>query len=332
MNILVSVIIPVYNAGTYLRRSLDSVAGQSFGDFEVILVDDGSSDESGKTCDEYSLRDSRFKVIHKERGGASSARNAGLELACGQWIFFMDSDDLLHPQAIELVLRGASSGLEFVVADFHYGFPGEDNPFSGVPESFGEVKPQIISREDYFRMLFSLSMKEATRGMSIWNKLYSRKLIGTSRFSDHTVSEDALFNFNILMKTRRIAFIDAKTYSYTQSPAGLSHTRIAGNNLEQVRVYDEMWGILKSSGEAEDMEMIEALTLAKLFRKLLTSRYHLTDPSQIKEWKAISKKILSSTREDYWSNRHIPLKEKMAFSLFSVVPGLVWLFMKATHN
>src|SRR5690606_27364966 len=96
----VSVIIPVYNAEKYLRECLDSVLAQTFTDFEVLLINDGSTDASGKICDEYAEKDSRIKVFHKENGGVSSARNLGLDNAKGEWISFVDSDDTIEQETL----------------------------------------------------------------------------------------------------------------------------------------------------------------------------------------------------------------------------------------
>lgn len=96
-----SIIIPVYNSAKYIRRCLDSIIAQSYQDWECILIDDGSSDDSGAICDSYSVQDSRFKVIHKQNGGASSARNIGIEKSSGEWICFVDSDDWVVPDYLQ---------------------------------------------------------------------------------------------------------------------------------------------------------------------------------------------------------------------------------------
>ena len=105
MEPLVSIIVPVYNIKKYLRRCLGSIAGQTFADFECILVDDGSTDGSPAICDEWAAKDGRFRVIHQENGGASAARNAGLKAARAPWLFFIDSDDAISPCALEQVLE-----------------------------------------------------------------------------------------------------------------------------------------------------------------------------------------------------------------------------------
>lgn len=102
---MISIIIPVYNTQKYLRCCLDSIVAQTYKDFEVILIDDGSTDGSGKMCDEYAEKDDRFRVFHKQNAGVSSARNLGVEKATGEWIFFMDSDDIIYPYALDMMMK-----------------------------------------------------------------------------------------------------------------------------------------------------------------------------------------------------------------------------------
>ncbi|GMO37902.1 MAG: hypothetical protein Ta2B_17610 [Termitinemataceae bacterium] len=104
---VISVIIPVYNVEHYLRRCLDSVLAQTFTDFECILIDDGSPDKSPAICDEYAKKDSRFVVIHQANAGVSAARNAGLDIAQGEWITFVDSDDWIEPDMLRVLYQNA---------------------------------------------------------------------------------------------------------------------------------------------------------------------------------------------------------------------------------
>lgn len=103
----VSIIVPVYKVEPYLNKCVDSILAQTFTDFECILVDDGSPDSCGKICDEYVQKDSRVKVIHQENQGLSAARNSGLDMASGAWIVFVDSDDWIEPDAVEVLYRAA---------------------------------------------------------------------------------------------------------------------------------------------------------------------------------------------------------------------------------
>ena len=105
---LISVVTPVYNAARHLREAVDSVLAQTYAHFEMLLVDDGSTDASGEICDAYARADARIRVFHTENRGVSHARNVGLDAARGEWIFFIDSDDAIVPQALETLLRGAA--------------------------------------------------------------------------------------------------------------------------------------------------------------------------------------------------------------------------------
>jgi glycosyltransferase involved in cell wall biosynthesis len=113
---LISVIVPIYNVEKYLTRALDSILAQTYHDWEAILVDDGSIDKSGSIADEYAQKDERFKVIHKENGGLSDARNVGTEHVTGEYLLFLDSDDFLHPQLMELCIQVAQRDSSDLVA------------------------------------------------------------------------------------------------------------------------------------------------------------------------------------------------------------------------
>ena len=102
---LISVIVPVYNVEKYLNRCVDSIINQTYSNLEIILINDGSTDTSGKICDEYKKRDNRIHVIHQKNGGLSAARNAGIVIANGNYFIFVDSDDLIHPQCIEILYK-----------------------------------------------------------------------------------------------------------------------------------------------------------------------------------------------------------------------------------
>ena len=122
----VSIIIPVYNSENTLRRCLNSVLAQTFTDFECLLVDDGSTDDSGRICDEYAEKDKRFRVFHKENGGVSSARNVGLDNASGEWITFVDSDDWIEGSFLDSLLNFGNGSLRIsnfngeVLKDYSY--------------------------------------------------------------------------------------------------------------------------------------------------------------------------------------------------------------------
>lgn len=137
---LVSVIVPVYNVKSYLQECFDSICCQSYQNIEIILVDDGSTDGSGELCDVLAAKDNRTTVLHKENGGLSDARNAGLRIAQGEWISFVDSDDYVSPVFIEILLNAClDSGCQ--ISAIPFGKPFSDGDACSLVESLGPVAP-----------------------------------------------------------------------------------------------------------------------------------------------------------------------------------------------
>lgn len=175
-NIVVSIIVPVYNAEKYLSRCIDSILAQCFTDFELLLIDDGSKDGSGKICDEYAEKDKRVKVFHKVNGGVSSARNLGLDESEGKYITFVDADDYLLPETItERLLAGNYDLIQIPRNNGSFMKTYSHDVVCKSSESFRE----FIYRNYYFEC---------------WGRFYKRKLIGAVRFPENLkVGEDLMF-------------------------------------------------------------------------------------------------------------------------------------------
>ena len=155
---MISIVVPVYKVEKYLNRCVDSILNQTYTDFECILVDDGSPDKCGQICDEYAELDKRIRVIHKENGGLSDARNVGIDAAKGEYILFVDSDDWIHPQLIELTLKIIIKEKADVVS---YDYKKVNNagnlPFYDVDEEIGKVT--TYSREYIIENLYNEYMQ-----------------------------------------------------------------------------------------------------------------------------------------------------------------------------
>lgn len=176
---LFSIIVPVYNTKTYLERCVKSILNQNYDGFELILVDDGSSDGSADICDEYAKSDKRVRVIHKKNGGVSSARNCGLKMATGDYVWFVDSDDYIQQDALlilhEVVMRDKK---DLYVFNTHK----ENETFEGDLDTF------------FQRYYFTYVLKYAP-----WNKLYKRSVLNQYQLQydeEETIGEDLLFNIN----------------------------------------------------------------------------------------------------------------------------------------
>ncbi len=198
---MISIIIPVYNAEKYLSTCLDSVLAQTFTDWECILVNDGSTDNSGKICEEYVVKDKRFRVVHKENGGVSSARNLGLDKVQGEWIVFLDSDDSIKPIFLSEI---SSSSSDLVITGFIA------NNLSTCPLK------QIISRSNIAHNINDiLHLKEI---YVVWAKRFKKELIQRNdiRFDEKLrMSEDTLFCYDYLSVCNNIEFVDSSNYLFT---------------------------------------------------------------------------------------------------------------------
>ena len=205
----ISVVVPIYNVEKYLNRCVDSILNQTFTDFELILVDDGSPDNCGKICDEYAEKDNRVRVIHKPNGGLSDARNAGIEWALknsdSEWITFIDSDDWVHPDYLEFLLRAAVENNTSVSI---CGFVRTENK-SDFPKYSFESK--VYSNEDFW-------IEKNVNAVVAWGKLYKKKDFTEIRYPVGKVHEDEFTTHKILFKYYNIAFVNEELYYYFTNP------------------------------------------------------------------------------------------------------------------
>jgi len=224
-NPLLSVIIPVYNVESYLTRCVDSILRQTYGNLEVILVNDGSRDGSGAICDEFAARDHRVRVIHKENGGLSSARNAGLEAAHGEYITFVDSDDWIVEDAYEHLL----SLLEEYDVKLVCG--GNVDVFSKTgTQKLGVCpkKKEIISAEEMVGRMFMIDGCDS----SVCDKVFHRSLLEDFHFPLGKISEDTAVTYKIVLKAGQVAMTDKPFYFYYHRPDSITTTAVSGKNFD----------------------------------------------------------------------------------------------------
>ena len=211
----ISIIIPVYNTEAYLPACMDSILSQSFTDFEVLLVDDGSKDGSGVICDGYAAKDSRVRVLHKENGGVSLARNLALEQARGEWICFIDSDDRLVSNGLKVLAGGISDQVDLVMA----AFIETTLPLNETEPVRGERK--TIGRDEVMVSMFNNTDRKFEG--YIFAKLFRRDVIVKNRIAlDPSISikEDTLFVVTFLCKSDKpVSVCTAPVYYYIQRPS-----------------------------------------------------------------------------------------------------------------
>ncbi len=246
----ISIIVPVYKVEQYLRRCLDSIASQTFTDWECILIDDGSPDKSGAICDEYAEKDSRFRVIHQKNKGVSAARNAGLDAARGEWIGFVDSDDWVEKEFFQISLKEAEN---YDADCLILGYALSDGK-----KDFKTILPPAG--------LLDLSTDIASEWQGPWSKLFKSTVLTTIRFPiGISIAEDMLFTFSIYSSTYKVFGLPLIAYHYFQNPASATHRVSIDKIKQEVCVIQNIENIIKEKNSFKRWERY-------LFTRKLTAK------------------------------------------------------------
>lgn len=304
---LISVIVPVYNVENYLRKCLESIINQTYKNLEIILIDDGSTDNSGKICDEYAAKDNRIKLIHKPNGGLSDARNAGLEIAKGEYIGFVDSDDWLELNAYEIML-GAIFKNDFDIAICGYVVEFKNKKIMRALDS-----NTLIGNEKILNTLFY----NKNFPNAVWCKLYKREIFRKLRFPVGKIYEDMLIKFDILKNSTKIIIISEILYHYRQRENSIMHHVNIDKSIEKINVCKDI--IKKVQNENKTVELAAYAQLYKhyvyMIDDILTLKF-----SKIEEQKMI-REISNEIRKNFKNillNKNISHKAKIGYILLSI--------------
>lgn len=202
-----SIIVPVYNVAAWLPETVDSVLAQTFRDFELILVDDGATDDSGAICDRYAAQDHRVRVIHQENAGVSAARNTGVAAARGEFIGFADSDDIIERDMFAVMMELAQRYGADVVQCQH----DRADPCNGAPRS---QNAQIMTGEEFVRRMFTKTGGVYTNQVALWSKIYKRELFEGITFPVGRVYEDEQETYKLCLKAGTIVETEDVLYHY----------------------------------------------------------------------------------------------------------------------
>lgn len=222
MNSLVSIIIPVYNVELYVEKTISSICSQTYKNIEIIIVDDGSTDNSGVICDNIALSDARIKVIHKKNGGLSSARNYGINTAKGEYIFFIDSDDFIEKNTIEILLSFFNvNEIGLVSAPCFYRY---NNGICSIYRKDWEIKKERIIP---YSLFYSITLKQKTC-FSACCKLYKKELLKSVRFREGKKNEDTLFMYDLskILEEKKLNMLEIpnKLYYYRVNDSSITRT------------------------------------------------------------------------------------------------------------
>lgn len=314
---LISVIVPVYNVENYLEQCIESILNQSFVNFELILINDGSTDASGEICECYAREEGRITLIHQENKGLSMARNKGIEVAMGEYLTFIDSDDSIHQEYLEILYRNLKKYQADVSIVNH--------------QAVQEEEVQLETRiENHITVLDNLTAvneiveKSDTNMIIAWGKLYKKSLFKSIRYPAGKYHEDEFVTYKLLYKSKKIIVSDAPLYYYTQRKDSITGYPYSLKRLEKLEALKEAIDFFENHQEKE-------LAIKARARYLLNSqiayyrvKHELVDENQ----------VLEELKEEYDAQYSIFLKtsEKLSvfqtiiFKFFSEAPNLyVWL-------
>lgn len=233
---MISVIVPVYKVEKYLDKCIESIVNQTYRDLEILLVDDGSPDNCPAICDKWAKADNRIKVIHKENGGVSSARNIGLDNASGDYIGFVDSDDYSDPKMYELLMNNLlSESSDIAVCS---SFTVAEN---------GEIKADAFSENKVCFQEEAVKFISYQMNNSLWNKLFRKEVLVGCRFDEgHTFGEDHLFLLKAMKNAERVSFISNPLYYYVQRSNSTTGSKFSERSFDQVYMKDALYDFVKA--------------------------------------------------------------------------------------
>lgn len=260
----ISIIVPIYNTEKYLHRCVDSILSQTFVDFELILVDDGSTDLSGRICDEYAAKDSRIKVIHKKNGGQSSARNVGIEISKGKYIVFVDSDDWISTDCFEYLYTLIEKyNADAVSADFVFAYENKSISF----QKNRNLKEKIIDKaEEILCYYLKQDKMHGKNDFAVWGKLFKRELFSELCFPTGKIYEDNIINFKLFQKCIRYVKSTKEIYAYFQHDTSTTKSKLSRKHLDLIDSSKEMLEIVEKEYSAN-------LKLKKLCKRKIAMSY-----------------------------------------------------------
>ena len=237
----ISVIVPVYRVEPYIHRCVDSILAQTYTDFELILVDDGSPDNCGEICDEYAQKDSRVVVIHQENGGLSAARNAGIDWSFAnsdsQWLTFVDSDDWVHEEMLRLLLdANIQHGTHISICSYV--------ETSGKTIDIQMSDSQVWKSKDFY-------LTKHVNATIACAKLYHKLLFSQLRYPVGKIHEDEFTTYKILFDVDKIAYLSAPLYAYFINPDGITKRTWSPSRLDIFEAFEEQIQYFKDNGDKD---------------------------------------------------------------------------------
>lgn len=317
METAISVIVPVYRVEKYLPACIDSILNQTFTDFELILVDDGSPDRCPEICDETAKRDARVRAIHQANQGLSAARNAGIEAAHGAWLSFVDSDDFLAPDFLETLHDAAVRA-------------GADCALCGVQltDEAGQKIGQLLSVADGVRtgrsILETLCRASEIPYLVACNKLYRRDVFQTLRYPIGMQNEDTYLAAELFDTVQTVLCVSKPMYFYRQRADSIMHTAVTTRNLDRMWAFEHCFAYF----EARGLEALMPDAEKKMFAKLTGVYYRLPKEERQSDAVRQAKKAQWNAAMRLMKRGKLSARALARTLLFQALPGVYGLRMK----
>lgn len=315
----ISIIVPIYKVENHLEKCINSILNQTFRDFELILVNDGSPDNCGNICDLYKERDSRIKVIHKKNGGLSSARNAGLDIAKGDYIGFVDSDDYINKNMYEVLYNIAKNdNSDIVICDYKSVNKNNENYDDSIEKKYE------VSRFNNIEALNELYSDNNIIFTVAWNKIYKRYLFNNLRYELGKLHEDEFIIHKILYNSNKISFVKYKLYYYLQTENSIMRSQFNIKKLQLEEALEDRIRFFKLKGLSNLKYKAEVSYIKNTFKLYIRANNEFDKSNEnFKRFiKNMRYRSISLLRNPYYlfSNSYYNIKEKMAILIFSINP------------
>ncbi len=319
---LISVIMPVYKTEeSHLRKAIESVINQSYRKLEIVLVDDGSPDQCGAICDAYAGTDNRIRVIHKKNGGVSSARNCGLETVTGDYIFFVDSDDTLKGNAIEVLFAIVQkTNADIVICSCKH--VKEKNDDNAIYDGAYQCLKTVESAEAIKNLSYNIHVFDELEPTAVWGKLYKKSAVQNLRFNEKmNVGEDFVFNYFAICKAKVVTYCNLKLYNYNFVETSLMNNKIYSPKL--MRSFEELVKFAESQKNSEYFDEVIVRSVNVAFTIYLkTPEKQSIEKNEIEEY-------IVKYRSSVLTNTKTNLKIRVALVLSTISFKLVrWVFFK----
>lgn len=310
----ISVIVPVYRVEGFIEECVTSVLKQTFLDFELILVDDGSPDRCPQLCEEMAEKDDRIHVIHKENGGLSSARNAGMKIASGKYLFFLDSDDYLHPKTLETLYGIAKrESCDIVSCEFR---KTQERYWEYRPEDQSDALCEFLSREEALEKMYSPAHAFSVVACA---KLYYKELFEGIEYPTGRLHEDEFTTYKLIFRSKKIAFLHAGYYNYYQNPQSITHAAYRMQRLDALSALKEQLVFLEKEQLQEAFLQLQWVYLTALMEHFYqVSKMPRKDRSILEKIAAELKIQMKSMK----SSPYFGWKRRALWASFCISPGI----------